>query len=538
MAIGETRTITTTQANKIGLVVFDGSAGQRIALKVGLGPGLAGGCESVSIRRPDGAYLVSSTFLCGMSGFIDRQVLTVSGTYLITFDPAGTATGDATLTLYNVPPDATAGIVAGGAPVTVTTTTPAQNAAVTFAGAAGQRVSLKVSFGSGLTTTCNYISIQNPDGTPFLGQTTVCGQSYFSDVRVLPASGVYTITVNPGDVNVGSTTLTLYNVLPDATAGIVTGGSPVSVTTTTPGQNAVVTFAGSVGQRVSLKVSFGPGLTSTCNYISIQSPSGIPFLSQTTICGPSYFSDVRVLPATGVYAITVNPGELGVGSATLTLYNVPQDVISSIVPGGSPVTVITMTSGQNAVVTFAGSAGQRVSLNVNFGPGLTSVCNYISIQNTNGTPLLSQTTACGSSYFSDVLTLSATGTHSITVNPGDLNVGSTTLTLYNVPPDPTRTITVGGPTVGVSTTVPGQNATVTFNGLATHSVTVRMTGNTMGFVSVTLRKPDGSTQILSSSSASSFNLAPQALPVTGTYTIFLNPNSTNIGSINIAITSP
>jgi hypothetical protein len=51
----------------------------------------------VSIRRPDGAVL-ASTLVCGSSGFIDLQVLPVGGTYLITFDPAGTA---ATSFLYD-----------------------------------------------------------------------------------------------------------------------------------------------------------------------------------------------------------------------------------------------------------------------------------------------------------------------------------------------------------------------------------------------------------------------------------------------------
>ena len=69
-------------------------------------------------------------------------------------------------------------------------------------------------------------------------------------------------------------------------------------------------------------------------------------------------------------------------------------------------------------------------------------------------------------------------------------------------------------------------------------VTVRLTGNTMGSVTVTLRKPDGSTQTSSSSSAANFNLSAQTLSVTGTYTIFVNPSGTNTGTINVATTSP
>jgi YD repeat-containing protein len=687
MAIGETRAMTISQAGKIGLIVFDGAAGQRISLKVGLGGGLSGGdCDSVSIRRPDGAYLVSSASVCGSSDFIDRQTLPVGGTYLITVDPAGTSTGTATLTLYDVPPDATATLVPGGSPVTVTTTTPGQNARVTFSGAAGQRVALNVSFGSGLYPglgSCNYVSIQNPDGTPLLSQTLECGSSYFTDVRVLPTTGIYTITVNPGELLVGSATLTLYDVPPDTTAAIVPGGSPVTVTTTTPAQNARVTFSGTAGQRVALNVSFGSGLypsLGSCNYVSIQNPDGTPLLNQTLECGSSYFSDVRVLPATGVYVITVNPGGLLVGSATLTLYAVQPDTTAAITAGGSPVIVTTTTPGQNAQVSFSGTAGQRVALNVSFGGGLNmGSCNYVSIRNPDGTPLLNETLTCSSSYFTDVRVLPATGAYIITVNPGGLSVGSATLTLYNVPPDATATIVAGGPPVTVTTTtpgqnarvsfgggtpaapvtlkavelfsdgfesgdisawewnaagrrvalnvsfgaglntgscnyvsilnpngtpllnetltcstsyfsdlvtlavtgphtiivnpgglsfgiatltlyevpedatgsimvggpavtvtaaVPGQNAVVTFNGLAGQSVTVRMTGNTIGQVTVTLRRPDGSTQVSFFSVSTSFNLAPQTLPVTGTYTIFVDPNGSRTGSINVAATSP
>jgi hypothetical protein len=188
MAIGETRAVTISLATKIGLIVFDGSAGQRISLSVALGTGLSGGgCDSVSIRRPEGAVLASA-FACGSAGFIDLQVLPVGGTYLITVDPSGNETGTATLTLHDVPPDAAATIVPGGSPVTITTTTPGQNAAVTFAGVAGQRVSLNVSFGAGLPP-CNSVSIQNPDGTALLSPTTACGSSYCSEALTVSEAG-------------------------------------------------------------------------------------------------------------------------------------------------------------------------------------------------------------------------------------------------------------------------------------------------------------------------------------------------------------
>jgi YD repeat-containing protein len=422
MAIGETRAVPISVANKIGMILFDGAVGQRLSLSASLGPGLSGGsCDAMSIRRPDGAVLSSaSASACNSLGFIDLQVLPVAGTYLITFDPAGTSTGTATLTLHDVPADASAPIVPGGAPVTVTTTVPGQNVQVSFSGTAGQRVSLKVGF----PATCNDVSIQNPDGTALLSPTLTCATTYFTDVRVLPATGTYVITVNPRDLIVGNVTLTLYNVPSDATASLVAGGSPVTVTTTVPGQNVQASFSGTAGQRVSLKVGF----VSTCNDVSIQNPDGTALLSSTLTCSTTYFTDVIVLPATGTYAITVNPRDLAIGNVTLTLYGVPADA--------------------------------------------------------------------------------------------------------------TATATVNGSAAPLTTTVPGQNAMVSFSGSASQAVTVRITGNTMGSITVTLRKPDGTTQTSSSSSAASFNLPAQTLAAAGTYTILVNPSGTNIGSINVAITSP
>jgi YD repeat-containing protein len=362
MAIGETRTVTISPPKKIGLIVFSGSAGQRIFLGNFLNLA-GGGCGDVSILRPDGSFLVDLPGLCGVEFFIDPQVLPVSGTYLIVLNPAG-QTGTITLTLYNVPPDVTASIMPGGSPVTATTTAPGQRAIVTFAGSAGQRVSLKALFGTGMTDSCNGISILKPDGT-VLNQAVGCDPLYFSDVLALPATGVYTIVVNPGSFDFGSTSLTLYNVPPDVTANIVVGGSPVTVTTTTPGQRAILTFSGSAGQPVSLDVSFGVGMTDyACNQISIQNPDGTSLPMPVWACDSLYSSGALVLPATGVYTIKVSPGSVNVGSATLTLYT--PLAVASISPrggstlGGTPVVLSGAKFQAGATVSIGGVAATSV----------------------------------------------------------------------------------------------------------------------------------------------------------------------------------
>ena len=73
-------------------------------------------------------------------------------------------------------------------------------------------------------------------------------QRRFLDTRVLPASGTYTILVDPQLADLGSMTLTLYDVPPDLTGSIAIGGPPASLTLgPVPGQNATLSFSGTAG---------------------------------------------------------------------------------------------------------------------------------------------------------------------------------------------------------------------------------------------------------------------------------------------------
>src|SRR6185436_631243 len=112
--------------------------------------------------------------------------------------------------------------------------------------------------------------------------------------------GVYTIFVNPQDLNTGSVTLTLNDVSADVTSSIVPGGNAVTVTTTSAGQNALITFDGNAGQRVSLKIT-GVTLTGGNGYLDVylQKPDGTVLASSAFITSSGGFIDVATLPVTG-----------------------------------------------------------------------------------------------------------------------------------------------------------------------------------------------------------------------------------------------
>jgi YD repeat-containing protein len=98
IAFGESKTVTISTANKIALLVFDGTAGQQVSAL--LSNATIPGCWAarLALLKPDGSEL-AVTILCGSSTFLGSQTLPVTGTYTLVLDPYGAATGQATVTV-------------------------------------------------------------------------------------------------------------------------------------------------------------------------------------------------------------------------------------------------------------------------------------------------------------------------------------------------------------------------------------------------------------------------------------------------------
>jgi hypothetical protein len=140
--------------------------------------------------------------------------------------------------------------------------------------------------------------------------------------------------------------------------------------------------------------------------------------------------------------------------------------------------------------------------------------------------------------FMDLVTLTQAGDHKLLLNPTGTNTGNITFTLLDVPADPAPSLILNDPALTITTTTPGQNALPAFVGAAGQVVTVRLTSNTLGSVTVSLLRPDGTTQTSATSSAASFNLTSQTLATAGTYKVRINPSGAATGSIGVQVTNP
>ena len=124
------------------------------------------------------------------------------------------------------------------------------------------------------------------------------------------------------------------------------------------------------------------------------------------------------------------------------------------------------------------------------------------------------------------MTLPVAGTYKIKLDPIGANTGSATLKLYTVPADISTTITKNGATITPTTTVPGQNATVTFTGVATDPpYTLSLGPSISSTVLITITGPNGIVfdtnvnPIQNSAFNTDGSTSPFQIPVNGTYTI-------------------
>jgi hypothetical protein len=195
LTLGTAKTLTIPGVGQNGSVTLAGTAGQRLALET---TGSTFTAADWTLTTPTGTVLATGTG----NAFQDVLVLPTAGTYKITVDPRTAATGKIDIKAWTVPADVNAGaITKGGAAVTITTTTAAQNGYATYNGTAGQSATFATTGG---TLTSLTWRILRPDGTTL---ATGTGPTATTTALTLPTTGTYKFLIDPtgntiGNVNV------------------------------------------------------------------------------------------------------------------------------------------------------------------------------------------------------------------------------------------------------------------------------------------------------------------------------------------------
>jgi RHS repeat-associated protein len=530
---GTTQDVALATPGRNARFTFEGTAGDLVSLRVLQNTYIQ---PRVRIHNPDGTTLAIA--VPAATGFIDSTALQATGTHTIEVDPNAATTGSLRLVAYSVPPE-DAGMVVptqSGVTRTLDLSTPGQNAKLSFAGQAGQAISVRGAQGG----VRSRVSIVKPDGTRLSGRNQLfdpASTTNLYDAEALPEDGSYAVLIDPEGEASGSITVTVHDATEASRAITPTPeGTLETLALPAPGQNGRLTFTGTEGQRVSVKA------TSTLNgsaTIAIQRADGTTVGFSTTTIGPngSTFVDSVTLPSDGGYSVFANPSGLATGSISLTVHDVPADVADTIAPSatGDTKTVVNTVPGQDATLTFSGSPGQRIALRPTPQSYTPASSARVSVINPDGTTLVTPRT----DSFIEGITLGQSGTYMILVNPQGASTGSLTLTAWEVGPDPTEhvTPTSAGVTQTVTTSVPSQNGKVTFDATPGQRVFVYVESETYsGSPSLWLKNPDGTnhTFITNVAAAGSFSNT-MTLGTAGKYTLLIDPNGSEVGSMTVTL---
>ncbi|MEU6426623.1 RHS repeat-associated core domain-containing protein [Microbispora sp. NPDC046973] len=524
LAVNGTASVTAmSRPGQDGLFSFTGQEGDDLSL--GFTANSLTSYAFVDILAPDLSVLVDGYQLTtGGTADIDLPALDASGTYVIRIDPNQASTGNVTLTLSAAQ---TAVLTSSGAATQISITRPGQDTVVTFSGTEGEMASI------GLTSsTLNQdtkFTVKDPAGNVLVDWTFLKIYSASDiDLTRLPATGTYTVRLDPASAGTGGVRLTLS---PPATAGPLTAnGSALTASITRPGQDAVFTFTGAAGTKVNLGLS----TTLTKNaYIYVSKPDGSLLVDGRLLVAYAKGNVDLTLPADGTYRLRLDIVDAGTGNVTATL-STPL-AAGEVTPTGPAKTVTISRLGQNAVLTFTGTAGQAV--NFGFTSNTFTDQIYLDVVAPDGTVVVNdRSVAAYSKSDLDLLSLPASGTYQLVVDPAYGVTGSITVTgsLSVLPGE----LAVNGAALPATLTRAGQDAIFTFTGTSGQLLRLNVSGVASfggSNVFVTVIKPDGTELSPYATLSADGGVTVPALPVSGSYKVVVDIGNAATGTVTLAL---
>jgi RHS repeat-associated protein len=399
---------------------------------------------------------------------------------------------------------------------------------------ASDRVMIGQELASVVSATATQLTVQTPPGPAF--------------------SGRLAITTPAGSVT-GPDVFTVPNQMFGGSAGFpvaarVTSGEVTSVALSSTDQAALLLIDGQAGRRLSFSVGAGTLATGT---VQLYAPGGDNIIRNTPESATqsvSFDQTARVLFATtlrrnGTYLLAIT-SDSGGGTVPVTV-QVFDDTVQPITPDGAAVTASVSAAGNRVVLPFTVTTPEQFSVQYSgstfTGNGSTGDFLYLTDRTGNAIGPVGTYSASLESGSAGYIVTTKTlfpGPYAVVVDPSQSgDTGSVVLRLRAFS-DQTGAITLDGPAVTASLTVPGQRALYSFGGTAGTEVNAQITGDTLPGDSdrLELLGPDGSTVATTSVSPGSGTtyLQPQVLPSTGTYQLVVDTGTSgDTGSATLKV---
>jgi hypothetical protein len=299
-----------------GFYTFTGAVGQQVSATVG-GATLPG-CTAyvLDLVRPNGTRLASADG-CGATAFLDSQTLDANGTWTLEIDPVGSAAGSLTLNGWTFADDnGTADL--SGKPAFLDFTRPGQNAAWSFAGTSGQKVSAYVTEAN--LAACDFtLSLIRPDGTVLAGPVDSCTATAYIDAQRLDQTGTWTVLVDPTGTNQGSATLQVFAVV-DESQPFKPGPDLKTFTSQAPGTNAAYHIDAKSGDVRTVTITGSTYDAGSCPdlVVTLKRPDGSTLTSAQTCTSTLTISNVT-LDVTGKWMLFIDPQGPATGTMVIRL---------------------------------------------------------------------------------------------------------------------------------------------------------------------------------------------------------------------------
>ncbi|TCO55791.1 RHS repeat-associated core domain-containing protein [Actinocrispum wychmicini] len=506
---GAATTVSVPTAGQKAILRFAGSQGQRLSV------GFSGVTLADFVAVPYSPYGGSFgrtqfdqgwQFTTTMFGAIPLPPLPASGIYEVVVDPVGSATGSVTATLSSRVPGT---LNLTGAGTTVNLGRVQQQAELTFAATAGQRIGIGVSGSTFPAGTRAAVRLTEPHGAAVFWQDSFEADVFSLDGQDLdftPAeTGTYTLIIGAMTAGTGSITVTAS---PELAGGALTLGTAKTVAINRPGQDVRLTFTGGKGQV--LGADFTAYAFAFDPFVVVYSPDG-SVLRASNVDSPHF--DLPPLPADGTYQMTLSPYS-STGSLTMVL-----SLQGSAVPvtvDGAAVTASIPAAGQTARLAVTTTAANQW---VTFAFTNYTLPTTLSAQviDSTGTVIAGYTIGSLSTFS---VTPATAGTYTLILRPSDgTSTGSVLVTLSSQ-------VNGGGFTIGaaknLSATRVGQTTRYTFTATANQRLSLSFGSyaftHTLG---VAVVKPDGTVLQDTFLTTTELDLGP--VPAAGTYSFVIHP---------------
>ena len=456
---------------------FPATAGEKLGVGIYDLVVSSGSYVSVEVYRPDGTSAVSTTCHQSYNGCRLAVLATQTGTYSVAVTPQS---GTQTMSYKHVVSRDLVGVLTRNQPLDLVVSRRGQAARLTFTGEAGDALALQVAGQSTFPSArAAYYRVYKPDGSSL---KSFSATAFGAQELRLPVDGTYQVLV---ETSYGET-LSSRMTLAQGEAQPV-NGPPGEIQTNVGGQSVHATFQATSGQR--LGVGIFDLLVSSGSYASaeVYRPDGTSAVSATCYQSSQGCKLAVTATQTGTYSIVVTPQS---ATQTLSYKLAVSQELTGVLARDQPLDLVISRRGQNARLTFAGQAGQWLSLQI---AGQTTVpaarAIHYRVYRPDGTQLTSVTATAYDAL--RLPALPAAGEYTVLVDPGQGEAVQSRLTLASG----ASTLALDGGQAAVSTELGGQEVFLAFNATAGQRVGIGLRDIQLSsgtYFNAEVYRPDGS----------------------------------------------